>query len=173
MGFLYYFYITAFVLLTLLVVYELILIAVNSQRIKKISQKATVKKSIGLNIIWICLSASNVFTSLSQYTMQHGINDKRAQIYFLVFLSWTICGIAHIIMIFLDKHIYITPDGVFFKSALKIKPKEKYRYRIEGDTLELWYRQNDNPAKYRIESNNEELCRMLDENYIKYTGESD
>ncbi|MDE6521159.1 MAG: hypothetical protein K2K91_12015 [Ruminococcus sp.] len=169
MGFWNYFYIVVFVLLILFVVYELILLVVNSQRIKKINRKVAVKKSIWLDIYWIVLSVINALLDYDRYKTVVGINDKSAKLNFLAFISWTICGTAHILMIFLDKYIYITPDGVFYKSMIKIQRKEKYRYRIDGDTLELYYKQNDKPAKYKIVGDKEELIKILDENYEKYT----
>lgn len=169
MGFWNYFYIVVFVLLILLVVYELILLVVNSQRIKKISRKVAVKKSIKSDIIWIVLSALNAFLNFDQYRMALGTDDTNARLRFLAFISWTICGTVHIMIIFLDKYTYITPNDVFYKSMIKIQPKEKYRYRIDGDTLELYYKKSDNPAKYKIIREKEELIKILDENYVKYT----
>lgn len=169
MGFWNYCYIVVFVFLILFVVYELILLVVNSQRIKKINRKIAVKKSIWFDVYWIFLSAINTDVTFYQYRMALGKDDTDAELRFLAFISWTICGIAHILIIFLDKYIYITPDGVFYKSMIKIQPKEKYRYKIDGDTLELYYKQNDKPAKYKIVGDKEELIRILDENYEKYT----
>lgn len=170
MGFFDYFYIAVFVILFLLIAYDVILIAVNSQRIKKISRKVAVKQSIKLNIIWIVLSALNAFLNFEQYrTALRG--DKDARLHLLAFTTWTFCGIVHILMIFINKHIYITPDGLFYKSMIKIQPSEKYRYRIDGDTLELYYKENDTPAKYGISGDKDELLRMLDENYVKYKGD--
>lgn len=170
MGFWDYFYITVFVILILLVVYQLIIILINSQRIKKFSCKVAVKKNVKFDVLWIVLSAFNAFVNFEQYRMALRRNDMEdIKLYLLAFSSWTLCGIAHIMMIFLDKYIYITSDGLFYKSMIKIQPKEKYSYRIDGDTLELYCKQNDNPAKYRIDGNKEELMKILDENYKPYT----
>lgn len=169
MGFWNYFYIVVFVILILLVVYELILLVVNSYRLKKISRKIAVKKSIWYNVYWIFLSAINTDVTFDQYRMALGKNnDTRAEMYFFTVISWTICGIAHILMIFLDKYIYITPDGLFYKNMIKIQSKEKYRYKIDGDMLQIYYKQNKTPVKYKIVSDKEELIRILDENYEKY-----
>lgn len=171
MGFFDYFYITVFVILILLVIYDVILKIVNSQRIKEISRKVAVKKSIKVDIIWIVLSALNAFLDFDQYRMALGTDDTSARLRFLAFISWTICGIAHIAVIFFDRYIYITPDGLFYKNMIKIQPKEKYRYRIDGDTLELYYKQNYTPAKYKIIKEKDELIEILDENYARYTGD--
>ncbi len=170
MGFLDYLYITIFVILILFIVYDLILIAVNSQRIKKISRKAAVKMSIKSNIIWIILSALNAYLNFDQYrTALEKNEDTDAKLRLLALIAWILCGITYIAMIFLNRYIYITPDGLFYKNMIKIQPKEKYRYRVDSDTLELFYKQNDTPVKYRITGDKEELLRMLDENYVKYT----
>ncbi|MCM1132515.1 MAG: hypothetical protein NC340_03490 [Ruminococcus flavefaciens] len=167
MGFKDYFYIAVFAVLILLIAYDVILMAVNSQRIKKISRKVAVKKSIKLDVIWIILSAINAFVNFEQYRTAH----RDTRLHLLAFVSWTICGTAHILVILLDRHIYITPEGLFYKSMIKIQPREKYRYRIDGDTLELYYKQNDTPAKYSIKGDKDELAVLLDENYVKYTGD--
>ncbi len=168
MGFRDYLYIIIFVLLILLIVYDLILSVVNSQRIKKISRKVAVKKSIKLDVIWIILSALNAFLFFAQYRTALGTDDTDAKLYLLAFASWTLCGITHIAVIFLDKFIYITPDGLFYKSMIKIRPKENYKYRIDGNTLELYYKQNDTPVKYRITENKEELVKIFGENYVPF-----
>lgn len=167
MGFFDYFYIAAFVLLILFIVYDVILIAVNSQRIRKISRKTAVKKSIKFDIWWIVLSVLNAYLNFEQYRTV----NRDTRLHLLAFVSWTLCGIAHILTIFLDKYIYVTPDGLFYKSMIKIQPKEKYRYRIDSDTLELYYKENDTPAKYGISGDKDELAELLDENYVKYIGD--
>lgn len=170
MGFFDYFYIAGFVFL--LVVHDLILAVINSQRLKKISRKTAIQKSIKYDILWIVLSAVNLFLQFEQYRMALGKNDDTgARLHFLAFISWTICGIAHISTVFFNKYIYITPDGLFYKTMIKIQPKDKYRYRIDGDTLELYYKQSDTPAKYRIIKEKDELIKILDENYARYTGD--
>lgn len=169
MGFFDYFYIAVFIILIVFIIYDLIVSVMNSQRIKKISRKVAIKKNIWFDIWWIFLSAINVLLDFARYKTVVGINDKSAKLNFLAFISWTICGIAHIAVIFFDKYIYITPDGLFYKNMIKIQPKEKYRYRIDGDTLELYYKQSDTPAKYRIIKEKDELIKILDENYVKYT----
>lgn len=171
MGFFDYFYIAVFVILILLVIYDVILAVVNSKRIKKISRKVAVKKSIKSDIIWIVLSVLNAFLDFEQYRMELGKDDTNARLRFLAFISWTICGIAHFAVIFFDRYIYITPDGLFYKNMIKIQPKEKYRYMIDGDTLELYYKQNYTPAKYKIIKEKDELIEILDENYARYTGD--
>ncbi|MDE7364424.1 MAG: hypothetical protein K2N27_06010, partial [Ruminococcus sp.] len=123
---------------------------------------------IWIDIYRIFLSVLNIHIIFIQYKTAV---DTRAEMYFLAFISWIICGIANILMIFLDKYIYITPDGLFYKSMIKIQPKEKYKYKIDGDTLELYYKQNNKPAKYKIVGDKEELIRILDENYEKYIGD--
>lgn len=170
MGFIDYLYITVFVILIAFIICDLIISAVNSQRIKKISRKIAVKKSIRHNIYWIFLSAVNALLNFDQYKMLLVTDDKRAELRLLAFTAWTICGIFYIAMIFLDKYIYITPDGPAYKTMIKIQPKEKYKYRIDGGTLELYYKKSDTPAKYGISGGKEELLRILDENYAKYTG---
>lgn len=169
MGFLSYFYIAVFIILFLFIVYDCILIAVNSQKIKKFNYKVAVKKSIKFDVWWIVLSAINAFVCFEQYKMATDNTDAR--LHLLAFVSWTLCGIGHIVMIFLDRYIYITPEGIFYKSNIKIQPKDKYRYRIDGDILELYYKTNITPIKYKIAGNKEELSIMLDENYAKYTGD--
>lgn len=171
MGFFDYFYITVFIILILLIIYDVILAVVNSQRIKKISRKAAVKKSIKFDITWIVLSALNAFLNFAQYRMALRTDDTSARLRFLAFISWTICGIAHIAVIFFDRYIYITPNGLFYKNMIKIQSKEKYKYRIYGDILELYYKQSDTPAKYKIIKKKDELIEILDENYARYTGD--
>lgn len=171
MGFLSYFYIAVFIILFLFIVYDLIISIVNTQKIKKIDNKVAVKKSIKFDVWWIILSAINVFLNFSQYRMALRTDDTDARLYLLAFSSWTLCGIGHIVMIFLDRYIYITPEGIFYKSNIKIQPKDKYRYRIDGDILELYYKTNITPIKYKIAGNKEKLSIMLDENYAKYTGD--
>ncbi|MDE5569576.1 MAG: hypothetical protein K2J47_02615 [Ruminococcus sp.] len=170
MGFSDYFYIAVFVFLIVFIIYDLIISVVNSQRIKKISRKVAVKKSIKFDIWWIVLSIFNAYLNFEQYKMALR-DDKDVRLHLLAFTAWTLCGICHILMIFLDKYIYITPDGLFYKSMIKIQPKEKYKYRIDGDTLELYYKQNDTPAKYKIIKEKDELIEILDENYARYTGD--
>lgn len=159
------------IILILLSVYELIIWIVNSQRIKKINKKIAVKSSIKFNIAYIVLLAVNALLKFAQYRIELGKDDTNARMYFPEFIWWIMCVIVYIPIIFLEKYIYITPDGLFYKSMIKIQLKEKYRYKIDGDTLELYYRQNNKPAKYKIVGDKEELIRILDENYIKYTGE--
>lgn len=172
MGLLDYFYIVSFVIFVLLVVYELILSVVNSQRFKKISRKIAVKKSIKLSIVWIILSVSNSFLQFEQYKTAFGKNDDtNAKLHFFAFISWAICGIAYIMNIFFDKYIYITPDGLFYKNVIKIQPKEKYSYRVDGNILELYYKQSYKPAKYSIIENKDELIKLLEENYTPYSDE--
>lgn len=169
MGFRDYFYVTVFAVLILLIVYDVILMAVNSRRIRKISRKAAVKQSIRLNVVWIVLSAVNAFTNFSQYRTALGKNDDAdTKLYLLAFSSWIVCGTGHILMIVLNRYVYITPDGVFYKSMIKIRPKENYSYRIDGDILELYYKQNDTPAKYVISGSKDELTGILDKNYKPY-----
>lgn len=172
MGFLSYFYIAVFIILFLFIVYDLIISIVNTQKMKKIDNKVAIKKSIKLNIIWIFLSAVNSFVNFEQYRMALERNDtEHTKLYLLAFSSWTLCGICHIATIFFDKYDYITPEGIFYKSNIKIQPKDKYRYRIDGDILELYYKTNITPIKYKITGNKEKLSIMLNENYVKYTGD--
>lgn len=171
MGFLSYFYIAVFIILFLFIVYDLIISIVNTQKMKKIDNKVAVKKSIKFDVWWIVLSAINAFLNFSQYRMALRTDDTDTRLYLLAFSSWTLCGICHIATIFFDKYDYITPEGIFYKSNIKIQPKDKYRYRIDGDILELYYKTNITPIKYKITGNKKKLSIMLDENYVKYTGD--
>lgn len=170
MRFFDYFYITVFAVLILFTGYYIIIKIVNLQRIKKISRKIAVRKSFSYNIYWIVLCAINSFLKFDSYRMALEINDAYgARKNFLAFLAWASFGILYFAMIFLDKYMYITPNGLVFNTSIKISPKENYSYKFEDDTLELYFKQSYKPAKYKIVENKNELIELLAEYYVPYS----
>lgn len=172
MGFHDYLYIVIFFLLTLLIIYEIIIMAVNAQRIKKISRKIAVKKSIKLSIFWVILSAFNSSVQFELFIKALGKNDEDIRLHFFAFIVWIMYGIAHIVNIFINGYIYITPDGFYYKNMIKIQPKEKYSYRVDGNILVLCYKQSYTFTKYRIIENKDELIKLLEENYTPYSDQN-
>lgn len=165
-----YFYITVFAFLILCTAYYIIMKIVNSQRIKKISRKIAVRKSFGFNIHWIVLCAINSFLKFDSYRMALERNDAYGtRKNFLAFIAFASFGIVYFAMIFLDKYMYITPDGLVFNTSIKISPKGNYSYKVEDDTLELYFKQSGKPAKYRIVKNKNELIELLAEYYVPYS----
>lgn len=172
MGFWYYICMAVFVFLILAIIYDIIMITVNSQRLKKLSGKIALKKSIKYNMWWIILSALNSFLYFERYRIEISKDvPKDADLALFTSIVWVICCTFHIVNIFIDKYIYLTIDGLFFKTSIKIQPKEKYSYRVDGDILELYYKKSYKPVKYRIIANKEELVKLLEENYTPYSDE--
>lgn len=170
MRFFDYFFIIVFAFLILCIAYDIIMKSVNSQRIKKISRKIAVRKSFSYNIHWIVLCAINSFLKFDSYRMALERNDTYGtRKNFLAFLAFTSFGIVYFAMIFLDRYMYITPDGLVFNTSIKIRPKENYIYKVEADTLELYFKQSSKPAKYRIVENKNETIELLAEYYVPYS----
>lgn len=164
-----YFYIIVFAFLILCTAYGIIMKSVNSQRIKKISNKIAVRKSFSYNIYWIVLCAINSFFKFDNYKMALGRNDAEdSRKNFLTFIMWASFGIAYFVAIFLEK-IYITPDGLVFNTSIKISPKENYSYKVEDDILELYFKQSYKPTKYKIVKNKNDLIELLAEYYAPYS----
>ncbi len=131
-----------------------------TKNLKNYADKVKVISSPALSIIWIVISLVNILAGAMN------LSEKRELIYLTMTISWTFILTMHT-MAFFTRDCYITSEGVLQRSSTKITPKENYKYRINGDTLELYYKQNDTPVKYRITEDKEELVKMLDENYVQ------
>lgn len=118
-------------------------------------------KDLGITylLIWSVISLCNIPVIL------HQISDSAAYILF-----WVILNIYIIMIVFSNKYCYITDDEIIRNDILTghTLKKEKIRYKIDGDSLLLYYGSRINPMKFRIIEQKDELTEMLGENYRQY-----
>lgn len=132
-----------------------------TKNLKNYANKIKVISSPTLSIIWIVLSLVNILAGAMN------LSTKGEMFYLNMTIGWTLILAMHT-MAFFTRDCYITSEGVLQRSSTKIQPKENYKYRINDDTLELFYKQNNTPVKYRITGDKEELVKILDENYVPF-----
>lgn len=85
--------------------------------------------------------------------------------YSLLLVFWMFSGIIQTLELTVFKYEYITPKGVYYPDSFK--PSENFTYEFSGDTLLLYYKQRQTPAKHPVpESEDKELLRqILNDNY--------
>lgn len=142
--------------------FEIIFIFRNTRKIKEYENenKIKVREKNGIWIIWIILSAINFLLNFLVYCDDHKISKL------ILAVGWVIMMIHYTVVFLFTKDTYITSECVLCKRRRKLKIScDNYQYRIDGDTLELWYKTEISPAKYKITENKGELIKMLEDNY--------
>lgn len=132
-----------------------------TKNLKNYENKIKVISSPVLSIIWIVISLVNILAGAMN------LSAKGEMFYLTMTISWTFIFTMHTMAVF-TRDCYITSEGILQRNSTKIIPKEKCKYRIDGDTLALYYKDSSTPVKYRIVQDKYELVKMLDENYVSY-----
>lgn len=110
-------------------------------------------------LIWSVISLCNIPVILHQFP------DSAVDILF-----WVILNIYILMIVFSNKYCYITDDEIIRNDILTghALKKEKIRYKIDEDTLLLYYGKRVNPMKFRIIEQMDKLAAILAENYRQY-----
>lgn len=83
-------------------------------------------------------------------------------------IAWLLFTFYYVFAMIFIRNIYLTSDGLLYSDSWKIRPKEDYKYIINGDILELYYKDIIKPVKFRITENEDELTEILTKNYKPY-----
>lgn len=161
-----YIFLALLLILIGLFLYELICVLRNMPKIRQYENKVRVKEKSVLYIAWIFFSIFNSWFNFSQY-----LDDKKDKTFHLIVAAfWTIIAIHYIFIFLFARDIYITSEGILYKCRRKLKVScDEYKYCINGDILELYYKKAINPAKFKITENKDELIKLLEENYTPYS----
>lgn len=119
---------------------------------------------------WVCCAAGWIVAgAILRSSAKIRGEDFMAELYTVLI----ICGLLGILLFllrsFVWKHIYIASDKIFQPDNMGFAKKAaKVRYKVQGDTLQLWFRNTFEPAQFRIIEKRDELVEMLEKSYTKY-----
>ncbi|MBO5164504.1 MAG: hypothetical protein J6B75_08740 [Ruminococcus sp.] len=151
-----------------LFLYEFICVLINVPKIKLHENKVRVKEKVALYVTWIIISVSNMLMNFLQYSD----DDEDKLFHLMAAVMWAVFAIHYIFMVLFARDVYITADGVLYKYRRKLKVScDEYKYIIDGDVLELYFKKAVSPVKFKITENKDELIKLLEENYTPYSDE--
>lgn len=116
---------------------------------------------------WVCCAVGWI---VAGFMLRSSAKIRGEEFFVDLYTALIICGLVGCFMFLLNtlvwKHIYISPERIFQPDNMGFAKKaSKVRYRIQGDTLQLWFRNTFEPAQYRIIEKRDELETILRENY--------
>lgn len=165
-----------FSIIFLVIVFSLLIMIImgvisKSVNLKKAEKNIKVKsKNMAVAFTWLGLSAFNTFNMFMQMTTaaERGeFSRERAYLFFTI--TWILFFIYSLIMIVFGKYAYITENKIIMLDVIRSgKCKQNCRYKINGESVEIYWKKLKTPWKYEIIENKDELTKMLENNYIQH-----
>lgn len=128
-------------------------------------------KNYSYFVVYLILTASELLVHITNLIDPPETSSPYPELkrtaYLLMTIVWVLFLVFFLLFI-IKNYVYITPEGVLRGSGKKgLIPASEWSYDIDGDTLLLYYKEAERPAKYGITDNKQELEAMLTEHYNK------
>lgn len=132
-----------------------------------------VKRKLNKNAPWwaCCAAGWIVAGAILRSSAKIRGEDFFAELYTVLIICGLVGGIMFLLRALVWKHIYIAPDKIIQPDNMGFAKKaSKVRYKVQGDTLQLWFRDSFEPAQFSIIEKRDELAEMLEKSYTKHKG---
>lgn len=141
------------------------------KKIKKYDNKIRIRHSKFGSYIWILVALVNIVAESIVFVNSvptYNYNTRTTGYIYIIFM-WTAFLIYTFIPVLFARSHYVTPDGLLVQGAKgDFYSKDDVKYKINGDTLELYYKKLSGAVEYKIVENKDELTEMLSTNYKLY-----
>ena len=139
--------------------------------IKKADKKIKVKaQNRAVMYMWLGLSSFQIFdmfVQMAKAAERGELSRERDCMFFAV--AWIMFFIYCLLMIIFGRYAYVTEEHIIIADVIRAwKSKDNCRYKINGETVEIYYKKLNTPWKFDIIESKDELIEMLGNNYFKY-----